>query len=130
MRGGYTQIGAASGLVQASLAANQLVDLQINSTNAHGDTPAYEWFLFTAAIAGNAIPVYVISDKGVFDLNQVLSNLFDYTFPFDKDGVTYIGTMSMSDLGLQTGDTFVYGYAYMNLSGVVVIDNVVIISVN
>jgi len=35
----------------------------------------------------------------------------------------------MSDLGLAAGDSFVYGYAYLNPSGVMIIDNVVVITV-
>lgn len=133
VRGGQpqtTQVGAAAGLVQITLATNQVIDLMINSTNTHGDTPMYQWFLLTATIGGQSIPIYVLSDSGLYDLNQVISSLSSYTFPFDKSGVTKIGTMSMSNFGLNAGDTFVYGYAYMNNLGIIYIDNVVVITVN
>jgi plastocyanin len=122
-------VGAAPGRVQVSVAANQVVQLEINSTNSHGDTPVYKWFFFTAVISGNAIPLYLISDIGVFNLTQVLSNLSAYTFTFDNSGVTSIATLSMSDLGLKAGDVFIYAYAYMNQSAVYVIDNIVVITV-
>ena len=122
-------VGAAPGLIQVSLAANQVVELKINSTNSHGDTPFNKWFLFTAIIGGNAIPLYLLSDIGVFNVNQVLSNLSAYTFTFDNSGVTAIARLSMSDLGLKAGDIFIYAYAYMNQSAVFVIDNIVVITV-
>jgi hypothetical protein len=124
------QLGADPGLIQKTVAANQFVDLMINTTNSHGDTPVYEWFLLTASIGGSYLPLYLISDRGFFAVNQVLSNIGDYTYSFDKSGVTSIGTMSMSNLGLTTGDTLFYGYAYMNPTGAVVIDNIVSITVN
>ena len=123
------QVGAGQGLEHTKLAANQMVELNINSTNSHGDTTVFEWFLLTAFIGGNSIPVYVMSDNGIFDLNQVWPNLYAYTYSFDTDGVTFISRLSMSDLGLIAGDTLIYAYAYMNPSYLVVIDNVVIIAV-
>jgi hypothetical protein len=79
-------------------------------------------------IDGNHLPLYVVSDKGFFDLNQVLTDLYAYTFSFNA-GMTSIGMFSMFDLGLQAGDTFVYGYAYQKQSGGIVIDNIVILTV-
>jgi plastocyanin len=124
------QVGASPGLVQTTLAADQSVELMINSTNSHGDTPVYEWFVFTAVIGGNSIPVYLLSDIGVFDIGQVWMNLSAYTFTFDTSGVTSIANLSMSDLGMKAGDIFVYGYAYWSLSSAFVIDNIVFVVVH
>jgi hypothetical protein len=123
------QVGAGPGLVQASLAADQVVELLINSTNSHGDTPVYEWLPFTETYGGNAIPWYLLSDKGIFDLNLVLQNLGEYTFSFAAGGVTSVARLSMRDLGLQTGDALIYGYAYQKQNGSIVMDNIVIINV-
>lgn len=124
------QIGANPGLVQINLSANENVNLLINTTNNRGDVPLYQWFLFTEAIGGSMLPIYVLANSGVFDLNQVMSSLSDYTFSFDKSGLTNIGTMSMSDLGLKSGDTLFYCYMYMNGSRNIFVDNIVIITVN
>jgi hypothetical protein len=105
------------------------VELVINSTNTYGDIPVYQWLPFLAAYSGNQTPLYLISDKGVVSLNDVGSDLNNYTFTFDSDGLTSIVTLAMSDLGLAAGDSFVYGYAYLNPSGVMIIDNVVVITV-
>lgn len=129
VRGGLMTIGALPGIVQASLAAKQRADFQINSTNSRGETPRYQWFLLTGIVGSNALPVYVISAKGSYDLNQVLPTLSEYTFPFDASGVNKIGVFSMSDLGLKTGDALIYGYAYMNVSGTIYIDNIVDVTV-
>jgi plastocyanin len=122
-------VGAAPGLVQLSVAANQVLELKINSTNSHGDTPLFQWFLFTEVIGGNPNPVYLLADTGVFNLNQALLNLPGFTYTFDNSGETSIAMLSMSDLGLSAGDVLIYGYAYMNQSGVFVLDNVVFITV-
>jgi hypothetical protein len=125
-----TQIGADPGLIQTTLAENKIVDLMINSTNSHGDPPIFEWLLLTANIGGNSLPLLVLSDKGLFALNPILPYLSEFTYSFDRKGVTYIGTMSMADLGLQAGDTLAYGYAYMNPSDIYIVDNIVMITVN
>lgn len=122
-------IGANPGRVQKDLPADQVVDLVINSTNSHGDTPFYEWFLLTATVGGHALPLYLLSDFGFFEASQVASNLTACTYSFDLSGITPVGTMSMSDLGLTAGDAFIYAYAYMNLSGSIIVDNIVAITV-
>jgi hypothetical protein len=138
VRGGNTtpvvQIGTEPGNIQKTVSANQVVDLMINSTNIYGNVALYEWFLLTGNLGGVSLPVYVISDTGVYDFNDVSSNLDAYTFSFDTSfglyvGVTYIGRMSMSDLGLSAGDTLIYGYAFMNTFNVIHLDNIVSITV-
>ncbi|MFH0996651.1 MAG: hypothetical protein V1844_14315 [Pseudomonadota bacterium] len=120
------QVGANPGRVQTSLAADQVVELLINSTNSHGDTPVYQWLLLTATFSGNAIPLYLLSDKGIIEVNQALQNLVEYTFSFAAGGVTAIARLSMRDLGLKTGDALVYGYAYQKQTGGVVLDSIVL----
>ncbi|MGD9971587.1 MAG: DUF1566 domain-containing protein [Desulfatirhabdiaceae bacterium] len=127
VRGG--QVGSDPGMVQTSLQADQVADLVINSTNRHGDSPVYEWLLFTATVAGQPVPVYLISDIGIFELNLVLPDLYEYTFTCDADDVTLIARMPLSDLGLTSGDMFTYAYAYENPDGGIIIDNVVFITV-
>lgn len=127
--GVVTIVGEESGYVQISLSAKQVVELVINSTNSHGDTPVYEWFLFTATIGGYPLPIYLFSDIGVYDLNQVLTDIYSCTFSFDEDDLTTFASLSMSDMGLQAGDNFVYAYAYQNQSGIMIIDNIVFITV-
>lgn len=123
------KVGADPGFVQTSVAADQAVELLVNSTNSHGDTPIYQWLLLTAIYGGNATPLYLISDKGIFELNQVLLNLYTYTFPFDPSGVTSIANLSMQDLGFSLGDVLAYAYAYQNQTWNFVVDNIVMINV-
>ena len=127
VRGG--QVGAEPGIVQADLPADRVVDLVINSSNSHGDTPVFEWFPFTAVVGGHPLPIRLISDIGVFDLSQVLFNLNAYTFSFDTDDLTLFARLSMADLGLSAGDGIIYGYAYLNQSGFIIMDNIVFITV-
>lgn len=106
-----------------------MADLQVNSTNTRGDVPIYQWLLVTAKMSGNSLPIYVLSNSGIFELSHVLSNLSAYAFSSDDRGVTSLGQLTMADLGLKSGDTFVYAYAYMNASNQIFVDNVVIITV-
>jgi len=122
-------VGNSTGLSCVKLPSDQHIDLMINTTNGRGDTPIYEWLPITATINGNSISLYLLSDKGIYDLNTVLADIYAYTYSFGNSSVSYIGTMSMSDLGLNTGDEFIYGYLYMNCNDEMFIDNKVIINV-
>jgi hypothetical protein len=123
-------IGASAGLQQPAVPAQQPLELQVNSSNARGDTPVYQWLLYTTIINWAQSPLYLMSDRGTYELtNDVLTHFSNYTFTFDKDNVTPISSLSMSNMGLKAGDYFVYGYAYMNAAGTIFIDNIVIIYV-
>jgi hypothetical protein len=123
-------IGALAGLQQPSVPAQQPLELQVNSTNARRDTPVHQWLLYTTIINGAQSPLYLMSDRGTYELtNDVLTHLSNYTFTFDKDNVTPISSLSMSSMGLKAGDNFVYGYAYMNAASTIFIDNIVSIDV-
>jgi Protein of unknown function (DUF1566) len=123
-------IGASAGLQQPTVQAQQPLELKINSTNARGDTPAYKWLFYTTSINGVQSPLYLLSDRGTYELtNDVWSHLSNYTFTFDKSNVTPISSLSMSNMGLKAGDNFEYGYAYMNTASTIIIDNIVIINV-
>jgi len=133
VRGGFltgSTFGATTGLIQISTPAKQELDLHINSSNSRGDTPIYHWLVYTYVINGAQSPLYLMSDRGTYELtNDVLTHLSNYTFTFDKDNVTPISSLTMSSMGLKAGDHFVYGYAYMNAVGTIFIDNVVSIDV-
>ncbi len=121
--------GEEPDLVELGISPDQVIKLMINSTNIHEDIPVYEWLVFTAVISGNPIPLYVISDIGIFSVDDIIDNLANYTFTFDSDGLTSIAVLSMSDLGLAAGDSFSYGYAYLNSIGIIIMDNIVIIAI-
>ena len=123
------QIGAESGYVPASVTADETVELLVNSTNVHGEEPVYEWLLLQMTKDGADTPLYLLSGTGLFLVNDVVSSLFEYTFPFDADDVTPIATLPMSALGLGSGDMFLYAYAYMNAEWTIRIDNIVAVSV-
>jgi hypothetical protein len=123
-------IGALAGLQQPFVSAQQPLELQVNSTNSRRDTPVHQWLLYTTIINGAQSPLYLMSDRGTYELtNDVLTHYSNYTFTFDKDNVTPISSLSMSSMGLKAGDHFVYGYAYMNAAGAIFMDNIVSIDV-
>ncbi len=129
VRGGEKQIGVDAGFVQTSLPANQVVELMVNSSNKYGDTPVYEWLPFTEIASGGSMPIYLYSDIGIFELNQVMATLNNYTYSFNTSHLTSVAKASMSSLGLKAGDRFIYGYAYQKPSGVFILDNIVSITV-
>ncbi len=122
-------VGDQPGWSNVSVSADKKVQLKINSTNSRGDKPVYEWLLGLFIIDGVSLPGFIISDRGIYTLSDVLANLSEYTFSFDPSGVTKLATLSMAELGLKSGDAFLYGYAYQNQNGIVYIDNVVSINV-
>ncbi|WP_028325727.1 DUF1566 domain-containing protein [Desulfatirhabdium butyrativorans] len=122
-------VGDQPGWSNVSVSADKKVQLKINSTNSRGDKPVYEWLLGLFIIDGVSLPGFIISDRGIYALSDVLASLSEYTFSFDPSGVTKLATLSMAELGLKSGDAFLYGYAYQNQNGIVYIDNVVSINV-
>lgn len=118
-------IGKASGVVSQEVSANDCLELWINSTKERGEDPVYEWFLLAYAMNGTDSPLYVVSDQGMYDVRTIDSDLDHYTFSFDSLGLTKIGTFRMADLGQYSGDLLLYGYAYQNLSGTILVDNIV-----
>jgi len=127
--GSANLVGVEPGFVTIAISKDELVELMINSSNRPGDTPMYEWLLFMAVI-DYTTPAYLFSDKGVIELNNALPNLYEYTFSyFEKDDLTHIATLTMADFGFQAGDTFVYAYAYQNQYGIIILENIVVITV-
>jgi len=122
-------VGEDPGVVEQTVPVDQDMDLIVNSTNSRGDTPVYEWFVFTAVMDGIQQPLFVLADKGIFLLDNVIGDLYNYTFTFEDDGLTSIAVLAMKDLSLMSGDVFAYGYAYENSVGIIFMDNVVFISV-
>jgi hypothetical protein len=119
------QVGANPGKISIPVTADQPLELMINSTNVYQEAPLQEWLVFTANVQGKSIPVYLLSDKGVFPLTDVIGSLADYVFSFDTDGLTSLGQVAMDEFGLKSGDTFIYAYAYRNQSGEIRMDNVI-----
>ncbi len=126
--GEILQIGVNPGLIQTVVPASQLIDIQVNTSNVYGDTPIYEWFPFTALQSGNSWPLYLLTDYGIVDMSKAPPILPVFTFSFGPEEVMAIARLTLSDLGLSAGDTFLYGYAYMNASGAFILDNLVIIT--
>lgn len=125
----FPVVGSEPGTVQVTLDVNQDVELVVNSTNTHSDTPVYEWLPYMFIYDGIQSPIYLMTDTGSVSLDDVMAELANYTFSFDSDGITYLGTLSMADFSLTSGDWYLYGYAYMNPSGTIIIDNTVTIGV-
>ncbi|WP_028324841.1 BACON domain-containing protein [Desulfatirhabdium butyrativorans] len=122
-------VGNEPGQVNVTVAPEERVELMVNSTNSHGDTPISEWLILMAVTNGINLPIYVLSDNGIFLLDEVMVNLDKYTFSFEADGITSLGTLCMQDLGLKSGDSFLYSYVYQNNKGFIYLDNIVSILV-
>lgn len=115
-------------MIQAVLPLDEIFDLVVNSTNPRGDVPQSEWLLLTICQKSSCLPIYLLSGKGLFELEKVFPELDQYTFPFDPCGSTQIARFCLEDLGLTAGDTFLYGYAYQNQAGVLFLDNIGILT--
>jgi hypothetical protein len=122
-------VGADPGKQTATVASNDLLNLVVNTTNSHNDTPVYTWFMFTATASGQALPVYLLTtNNGIVELKSS-TPIYQNTYSYPSSSPAYIGQLKMSDLGLKSGDMFAYAYAYQNQVGAIVIDNVVVINI-
>jgi hypothetical protein len=122
-------VGTNPGWTTQQVSADQPIQLQINSSNTRGNQPVYEWLLAEFIIEGIPSSVLIISNSGVYNLSEVIGKLSEYTFSFDAGGITTIANLTMRQLGLKSGDSFIYGYAYQNQNGAIYIDNGVTINV-
>jgi hypothetical protein len=122
-------VGTNPGWTTQQVSADQQIQLKINSSNTGGDQPVYEWLLAEFIIEGIPSSVLIISNSGVYNLSEVIGKLSEYTFSFDPSGITTIANLTMRQLGLKSGDSFIYGYAYQNQNGAIYIDNGVTINV-
>jgi hypothetical protein len=122
-------VGTNPGWTTQQVSADQQIQLQINSSNTRGDQPVYEWLLAEFIIEGIPSSVLIVSNSGVYNLSEVIGKVSEYTFSFDPSGITTIANLTMRQLGLKSGDSFIYGYAYQNQNGAIYIDNGVTINV-
>lgn len=134
VRGGkqdIKKIGVDPGYQQFILTPDDKVSLYINSSNVYGHKPVDQYLPFMTISSGNPAPINLLSDAGIIPLDTAMADMHSYTFSFDPSGLTLLGMVSMRDLGLNSGDAFLYAYAYQNPEGnpVFVMDNLVYIVV-
>uniref|UniRef100_A0A7C4ML06 Uncharacterized protein n=1 Tax=Desulfatirhabdium butyrativorans TaxID=340467 RepID=A0A7C4ML06_9BACT len=121
-------VGDKPGEQKVDVAPSENLNIVVNTTNKYGDTPKYQWFVFTATAGGAQLPLYLLSDKGIVPILPGL-DIYQYTYSYPTGSTVQIAQLKMSDLGLKAGDTFAYAYAYETAAGKFVMDNVVIITV-
>jgi uncharacterized protein YkwD len=125
------RVGTSPGSVTETVTAMQQLELAVNTSNDDGESAAVEWFLLTAVVGGVQLPVFALTSSGtlvdVSTVQSLSSVAFDYAESADT---TTVATLSMGDLGLSSGDTLIYAYAYTT-AGLVdpVIENTVTLNV-
>jgi hypothetical protein len=80
-------------------------------------------------VNGQHTPVYVLTSSGWLEM---ISGIPLETLAYDTGTATTVllGNFSMTDLGLESGDTLVYGYVYTDGSiANLVVENMVTINV-
>ena len=124
-------VGKNEGIIEVEEAADTVVNLYVNTTNPDGEAAVYEWFVFTATLAGDAaqLPLYLLPTDGPIVAIEEGIDIYDYTLDYADTDVAFIAALTMADLGLSTGDVFAYAYAYQNEGGDIYLPNVVFITV-
>ncbi len=124
-----TFVGSNAGFVTVNAAATDLLTLQVNTSNTHNELPAQTWLVFMLVKGGQASSLYLLSNTAVEEVT-VTTNFDNSQFTFTGTPVQTMITLRMADLGLQSGDSFYYAYAYStsDISGVI-IENIVAINV-
>ena len=105
---GPTQVGASAGIHNISVSASQALSLLVNVTNSAGVTPTYEWIW---AMMGSSGDVYALTGAG-WQMLTATSSLSSLAYDHGASTTYSIGNFSMADLGLSSGDSLIYGYAY------------------
>ena len=124
-----TEVGASAGSVSKTVSAGEQLKLLVNLTNSVGAAPALQWVWVTLVKSGTQTPVFALTSSGWVIVDS--GNLTSAGFDLGGTAATYsLGTFSMADIGLSSGDTLLYGYAYTTGDvGAMVVENVVTISV-
>jgi len=105
-------IGETSGIYTITATADETLTLKLNTTNAAGDTPVYEWICLTVIpAAGPAYPIFILTESGLSPLSPD-SDLETLAWSPGISPTFDLGTLSLADLGLTPGDALLYGYAY------------------
>ncbi len=127
---GTIPIGSAAGFVTVNVSATDLLTLQLNTSNTHNDLPAQTWLVFMFVKGGQSSSLYLLTNTSVEEITAT-TNFGNSQFNFGNIPVFTIGTLRMADLGLQSGDSFYYAYAYSTTDIFqVVIENIVAINVH
>jgi hypothetical protein len=117
-----------------TVGADQRLELLVNITNAQGvsfDDITQEWFVLTGTLGGEMLPIYFLTSGGeIVDLDSV-TDLSEVTYAFDHTSATAtIATLTMEQLGLGSGDSLMYCYAYRTAgASPVELENIVTITV-
>lgn len=126
---GPMPVGSAAGFITVNASPSDLLTLQVNTTNTHNDLPAQTWLAFMLIKGGQASSLYLLSNTAVEEVTAT-TNFDNSQFTFTGTPAQTLVTLSMADLGLQSGDSFYYAYAYSPTDiAQVVIENIVAINV-
>jgi len=122
-------VGDAPGIHDSYVSASQTLSLMVNVTNAAGETPIYEWIWFMMIINGNPTPVYALTGSGWQEITNV-PDLVNLTYAHGATTILHLGDISMAELGMGSGDSLIYGYAYsMGSVFELVVENMVTLKV-
>ena len=122
-------VGVTSGSSSYRVTARTPVNMSVLAANGLNETPAAEWFLLTALVRGTMLPVYLFDGKQLLELSGA-TDVQRHTYPYVRNAVNVVATLSMYDLGLDVGDVLYYAYAYQNEQGDVRFPEVVAVEVS
>ena len=125
------EIGTSPGWITVTVSTDARFTFFVNVTHTAPADPAFEWLVVTAEINGIPTPVYALAGPGqLVDIRHV-DSLASVGFDFGATADLYaLGTFSMADIGLSSGDQLIYGYVYaLSDTGDMVVENVVTIHV-
>ena len=126
---GNLTIGNGPGIQNFGISGSQAVTLMLNLTNTANASPTYEWIFFIMQMGGQQTPLYALTPSG---WQAVVSGSTLESLAYNPGGGSNIslGKISMADLGLTTGDTLTYGYAYTTSTATsLVVENMITIQV-
>lgn len=108
---GTTQVGNSPGSQTINVSASQMLSLVVNVTNSAGAAPVYQWIWAKTVINSSNSPVYILTQSG-WQMFTSYASLESMAYDPGSNSEISLGNFSMSQLGLSSGDSLIYGYAY------------------
>jgi len=122
-------IGADAGVTALTVSPTQPLSLVVNLTNAALLTPTYEWIWFKVSEATQSSEIYVLTFSG-WQAWTAGTSLASLAYSPGTGTTLSLGDITMANIGLVSGDSLTYGYAYaVGSAANLVVENMVTLMV-
>jgi hypothetical protein len=128
-------VGTAAGNVAQTVAADDQLQLNLNTSNDDGldaSQLAMEWFVLFARVGGTDLGIFLFTTGGLIAFDETIDlNANTFVFDHGSGDVFPVGTFALSELGMVSGDLLILAYAYSPTdASAIVIENTLTLTVD